>query len=432
MKNEKLQRAKGVRDFTPQEKIARNEFEKKLRSIFELYGYNPIETPVIERYDLFASKYGLGQESDAMKETFKFKDQGKRDLVLRTEFTMPLARFIAMNQDIRMPFKRYQIGKVFRDGPIKLGRYREFYQCDIDAVGITDNMIDAEIIECAQTVFNELELDVVIKLNNRKLLNAILENAKISKKDFESVIISLDKLDKLGAKGVKSELLEKKIESQKIDQVLKLISISGTNNEIIKKLGQTLGNNAGLEEIKQTLKNLSNQKNVQFNPSLARGLAYYTGNIFEVELKNKKQFSSSLAGGGRYDDMIAGLIGGNEIVPAIGISFGFDAIFDALNLKNKKNQKKTIAQVYVIAVTENERKTAFDLCAQLRKAGIKTDFDFCGRKVKRNFEYADKLEIPWVVIIGEEEVAKKIATLRNMKTGAQEVLDLEQIVNKCK
>src|SRR3989339_656557 len=174
MQNEALQRAKGVRDFGPAEKIARDKLIQTLRSVFELYGYNPIETPVMERYELFASKYGIGQESDAMRETFKLKDQGLRDLVLRTEFTVPFARFVGMNPQLKMPFKRYQIGKVFRDGPIKLGRYREFYQCDVDVVGVSNPAVDAELVKLINTVFSKLNLEVVIKTNNRNVLNAIL------------------------------------------------------------------------------------------------------------------------------------------------------------------------------------------------------------------------------------------------------------------
>src|SRR3989339_1598198 len=199
MQNEALQRAKGVRDFGPAEKIARDKLVETLKTVFEAFGYNPIETPVLERYELFASKFGIGQESDAMRETFKLKDQGDRELVLRTEFTVPFSRFVGMNPQLRKPFKRYQMGTVFRDGPIKLGRYREFWQCDVDVVGGGNPAIDAEILQLAQKVFAKLGFEVEIRINNRKILNGILQYAGVSAEAELSAIIAIDKLDKIGS-----------------------------------------------------------------------------------------------------------------------------------------------------------------------------------------------------------------------------------------
>ncbi|MEK7159118.1 MAG: ATP phosphoribosyltransferase regulatory subunit, partial [Patescibacteria group bacterium] len=209
MQREALQRARGVRDFGPEEKIARDKIVETLKTVFEAFGYNPIETPILERYELFASKFGIGQESDAMRETFKLKDQGDRDLVLRTEFTVPFSRFVGMNPQLKKPFKRYQIGQVFRDGPLKLGRYREFYQCDVDVVGVSDPIIDAEILQLTDEVFTKLGLETEIFINNRKILNGILDACGVAKDDQNSVIISIDKLAKLGADGVSKELAGK-------------------------------------------------------------------------------------------------------------------------------------------------------------------------------------------------------------------------------
>src|SRR3989339_1022720 len=175
-----LQRAKGVRDFGPEEKIERDRIVESLKQVFESFGFSPIETPIIERYELFASKFGQGDQSDSMKESFKLKDQGLRDLVLRNEFTIPFARYVGMNPNLRMPFKRYQIGQVFRDGPIKLGRYREFWQCDVDVVGAKSVLFEVEMIKLIQEAFRELKLEVVIKINNRKILNGILQYAGVS------------------------------------------------------------------------------------------------------------------------------------------------------------------------------------------------------------------------------------------------------------
>src|SRR3989344_5019587 len=195
-----IQMTKGVRDIPPEEKIIKNKVVDTLKELFELYGFSPLETPILERLETLSSKFAAGEASDALKETFKLKDQGDRDLGLRFDLTVPLARFVSMNPNVKMPFKRYEMGTVFRDGPIKLGRYREFWQCDIDIVGSKSMLVEAEILAVMQTAFAKLGLDVTLKVNNRKLLNGILEQAGI--KDGEPSIIAMDKLDKIGKEGV--------------------------------------------------------------------------------------------------------------------------------------------------------------------------------------------------------------------------------------
>ena len=213
-----LQTARGVRDIPPEEKIVKNKVVDTLRNAFEVYGFSPLETPIIERYETLAAKGGAGTSSDVMKETFKFKDPGKRNLGLRFELTTSLARFIGMNPQMKMPFKRYEIGAVFRDGPIKLGRYRQFWQCDVDIVGSKSMLSDAEVLSVVQTVFDNLSLDIVIKVNNRKLLNGILTQAGIKKK--EEAIIAVDKLDKIGVKGVSEELIQRGYKPKQIESIL--------------------------------------------------------------------------------------------------------------------------------------------------------------------------------------------------------------------
>lgn len=432
MQNEALQRAKGVRDFGPAEKIARDKLVQTLRSVFELYGYNPIETPVMERYELFASKYGIGQESDAMRETFKLQDQGMRDLVLRTEFTVPFARFVGMNPQLKMPFKRYQIGKVFRDGPIKLGRYREFYQCDVDVVGVSNPAIDAELINLISSVFKKLELEIVIKINNREVLNAILGKCGIPEDAQISTIISIDKLDKIGEAGVKAELTEKNITGEMVDDVLKNLALTGTNEEKISKLRDLIGENDGLKDLEQTIQ-ITNANNLIFTPNLARGLAYYTGNVFEVFLKDTSQLSSSICAGGRFDNMIGGFIGTDEKYPAVGVSFGLDTIFDALQLQNKEIlSRQCVADVYVFAVGSENFRASFELVEKLRLEGIRTDIDFQDRKVGKNMEYANSYGMPWVIILGDEEVKQQKYTLKNMKSGDQFICTYEELRQKLK
>src|SRR3989344_9674200 len=202
-----LQTAKGVRDIPPEEKILKNKVMDTLKEVFELYGFMPLETPILERYETLAAKGGAGEESDSLKETFTLTDQGERKLALRFELTTSLARFIAMNPQLKLPFKRYEMGPVFRDGPIKLGRYRQFWQCDIDTVGCKSMLADAEILAIVQEAFQRFDLKIIIKVNNRKLINGILEQCEI--KDKELAIIAIDKLDKIGIKRVTEELIQR-------------------------------------------------------------------------------------------------------------------------------------------------------------------------------------------------------------------------------
>ena len=432
MKNEALQRAKGVRDFGPAEKIARAKLISGLTEIFELFGYNPIETPIIERYELFASKHGIGQESDAMRETFKFRDQGLRDLVLRTEFTVPFARFVGMNPQLKLPFKRYQIGKVFRDGPIKLGRYREFYQCDVDVVGVVNPSVEAELLNLINKAFTNIGLEIEIKINNRKILNAILENAGVPTEKQTSAIISIDKLDKIGEEGVKAELLEKGITDGMANTALSTLSISGNNLDKIAKLKERIGENEGLVEV-ETAITIAGDENVIFTPSLARGLAYYTGNVFEVFLKDTSKLNSSLCAGGRFDEMIGGFIGTDEKYPAVGVSFGLDTIFDALKLnENEILEKQSVSEVYIIPLGQQNFKPAFEVAQKLRQASISVDMDFLERKIGKNMDYANSYGMPWVILIGDEEVSENKFALKNMDSGNQEKISVEDIIKRIK
>lgn len=423
--------ARGVRDFCPEEKILRDEVVAVLKKTFESFGYNPLETPTLERYELFASKFGLGEESDAMRETFKLKDQGGRDLVLRTEFTIPFARFIAMNPKIKKPFKRFQMGSVFRDGPIKLGRYREFWQCDVDAVGISEPAIDAEMVLIAREVFKKLNLDVEIKINNRKILNAVLERAGILGRDLTSAIISIDKFDKIGADAVLKELAGKGIDETAGRKALKMLCAKGENNELVKKIKNEINENDGLNEITAVLSILSGAENIVFTASLARGLAYYTGNVFEIYLRDKSKISASIAAGGRYDDMIGKFLGGKEKFPAVGISFGLETIIDAIMISNKRLVKKSVVDCYFIPLAEEYLKDSVKTAQKMRDAGINVDICYLF-KLKKALEYAASYAIPWVVIYGEDEEKQKKYTLRNMLTGEQEAQTIDEINRKIK
>ena len=421
-----LQLPKGTKDFPPEEKIVRDKIVSTLKNVFELYGYSPLETPVIERYDVLSSKYAGGAE--ILKETFKFKDQGERELALRYDLTVPLARFVGMNPNLKMPFKRYQIGEVFRDGPIASARYRQFTQCDVDIAGCSDMIADAEIISLTNACFRKLELDIAIKINNRKLLNDILKYFGINEEKFEPVILSLDKLEKFGADAVKNELKQKVIDEKTTARLLDLIDVKGSNEEKIRQLENAIRKSDGLDEIKQLLSYLDIMGiKAEFDVSLARGLSYYTGTVFEVFL-NGSCVKSAVCAGGRYDRMIGQLVGNREY-PAVGISFGLDRIYDAL-MERKVAIEKTTAKVYVIPIqTLGE---GLGIAKKLRDNGINTDIDLMGKGPSKNLSYANSLGIPFVIFAGRDELDKKKVKLRDMKTGKEEMLSVEEVISKLK
>ncbi|MBI2659864.1 histidine--tRNA ligase, partial [Candidatus Woesearchaeota archaeon] len=364
-----LQIPKGTRDTSPEEKIVKDRIVSTLREVFELYGYAPLDTPILERFDVLSSKYAGGAE--ILKETFKLTDQGNRELGLRYDLTVPMCRYIAMNPTIKMPFKRYQIGEVFRDGPVASARYRQFTQCDVDVVGSSLMSADAEIVALVYSAFAKLNLDVVVKVNNRKLLNNILDYCGVQKEKQEAAILSIDKLKKYGISVVKGELKEQKIDESRVNKIVDIISVRGNNQEKTSQLKKFLKDSEGLREIEEMLSFLKNMNcDADFDVSLARGLAYYTGTVFEGLLKNSN-VKSSVCGGGRYDKMIGAFFGKGNY-PAVGISFGVDRIYDALVEKQKITQK-TNTQVYIIPIkTLNE---SMKIAQQLRDAGINTDID---------------------------------------------------------
>ncbi len=428
---------KGAKDLPPEEKIPRQKILSKLVKIFETFGFSPLDTPIIERFDVLSAKYAGGAE--ILKETFKLKDQGDRDLALRYDLTVPLSRFLAMNPNLRLPFKRYQIGEVFRDGPIKAGRLRQFTQSDVDVVGAKTMLADAECVKIAQAFFKEINDDVIIEINNRKVLDGILAALQVPEDKFIDVILAIDKLKKVDIKDIEKELKEKGIKGKLVDELLKIFSKKVTNLEKVEKLRKIVKTTAGIEglnEIEQLLSYVD-QKNVEFSISLARGLAYYTSTVFEVFLseneRKKINFTSSLAAGGRYDKMIGSFIGNNKEYPAVGISFGIEPITEVLRQKKAEKEtdvKKTVTQLYVIPI--KTVKESLKVVEQLRNAGINTDMDLNERGISKNLDYASALNIPFVVFVGKKELAEKKVKLRDMKTGREELLKVEDVVSKLK
>ncbi|MCK5107154.1 MAG: histidine--tRNA ligase [Nanoarchaeota archaeon] len=425
----KLQLAKGVRDINPEDKIIKQEITAVLQKNFELYGFLPIETPLIERESVLMSKYTGGEE--ILKEMFTLRDQGKRKLALRYDLTVPFARYIGMNPQLKIPFKRYQIGKVFRDGPIKLGRYREFWQCDVDIMGCKEIDAEAELLTIASRSIKDLKLNAEIKVNTRKILNGIMNYADVNKDLQKTTILSIDKLEKLGMQVVEKELLEKGLSNDSINKIQSTLNIQGNNKEKIKELKSIIVSEEGKQgilDIENLLKLLENYKtNIVFDISLARGLSYYTGIVFEIFLINSK-IKSAIAAGGRYDNMIANLLESKKEFPAVGISFGLDVIADAL----ESSTKKTTAKVYIIPIgKEDEMKfETIKLAEQLRNNDINVSLDLMSRGISKNLNYANSLNIPYVLFIGENEIKENKFKLKNMKTGKEEFLEIKEIV-KC-
>jgi len=423
-----IEMARGVRDFPPEEKIIRQEVVSKLTNVFERYGFSPLETPAIERMEILSAKFAAGETSDVQKEIFQLTDQGGRKLGLRFDLTVPLARFLAMNPNLKMPFKRYEIGRTYRDGPIKLGRYREFWQCDVDVVGCKTMIAEAELMKLSLDVFRELNLDAYLEINNRKLLNGILDYAGIAVEKRPESIIIVDKLKKIGIEEVKKELVAAEIADKSIERLMEIFGIQGESNNILKELKSKIQSPAGIEGITEleelfSFFNEEELKNIKLNISLARGLSYYTGPVFEGFLRDSK-ITGSICGGGRYDNLIKSYLESEKEYPSTGISFGLEPITEALKL-TRKEVRKSVAQLYIVPI--KTLKESLNIAQQLRNSGLKVDIDLLGRGVSKNLDYADRLGIPFCVIIGQTELDNKLANVKNMKSGVEEKVPFDKL-----
>jgi len=419
-----LQRARGTKDFLPEVQIPRQKLIENLKKTFENFGFSPLDTPIIERMDVLSSKYAGGAE--ILKESFQLTDQGGRTLGIRYDLTVPLARVIGMNPQLKMPFKRYAIGPVLRDGPISHARYRQFIQCDVDIIGSKEMKADSEILTIAAVAFKNLDFKIIIKVSNRKILDSILEKLNINENKRNAVILSIDKLVKFGPKIVIEELKEQSLTDEKIEEVMNFINIQGSNEEKIKQLNKLLPNNEGvieLETVIEYMKLLGIE--IDVDPSLARGLSYYTGTIFEIYLKDSK-IRSSVCSGGRWDKMIGDFVGKGDF-PAVGISFGLDRIFDAYIEKNPTSTK-TNTKLFLIPIgTYNETLV---LASEFRQAGINVELDLNSRGISKNLNYANAMGIPFVVFIGENELKAGKLKIKDMKLGSEEELSKEDIIEK--
>lgn len=424
MKDIKIQNLKGTTDYLPEEQVIRNRIIDTLKGIFECYGYMPLETPILNKYDLLSYKYE--DDAEILTETYKLTDQAERKLGLRYDLTIPFCKVIALNKDLRYPFKRYEIGRVFRNGPVKMGRMREFYQCDVDVVGIDSRMIEIEQLIMAKKAFDKLGIDVNIKWNNRKLMTGLILNAGISENLIDQVISIIDHIEKISKREMFDEFNKINIDETKASHLLKLFSLSieefnfefkNTDNNLIKE------GLSEINEIQELIKKFNLENNTTFTPSLARGLSIYTGIVFEF-FDKKERLKSSLGGGGRYNRIITEFIDDGNIYPACGLSFGLEPIYAILK---EENNKKNLIDCLIIPMEEDVIATK--LANELRDKNIKVIVEMLKRKIKKSFEFANKSNIKYVIVVGSDEVINNKYTLKNMETGEQLQLPTEEIIN---
>lgn len=421
-----LRNLKGTKDYIGDEQQFRIKIQKILEEVFEKYSCKPIETPTICYFDVLASKYAGGAE--ILKEVYKMKDQGNRELGLRYDLTVPFAKVIGMNPNMKLPFKRYEIGKVFRDGPIKTGRMREFIQCDVDVVGIKSVMAEAELMAMGFEVFERLNLDVYASYNNRKFLTGFLYSMKANENDINEIILSLDKIKKISEEGVRQELIEKGIGKRIIEDIFKVLNQDKLSLDFFKNNFNNSLLQEGiieLEEFEGYLKELGFSEEIRFDPCLARGLDIYTGTVYEMFLSDST-ISSSIGGGGRFDKIIGAFLNNGIEYPAVGISFGLDVIFAALTLE-KDYEVGNYTDIFIIPMgTENE---AMKIAQLLRQNSYRVEIEMIKRKLKKSLDYANKENIPYVIIIGEDEVQKGVVNLKDMKNGNSRLVEVNEILN---
>jgi histidyl-tRNA synthetase len=455
----KLNTPKGTRDFSPAEMVRRNYIFDTIKSVFKKYGYQPIETPAMENSETLMGKYG--EEGDRL--IFKILNSGDflgkmpsdlldggqsqivnrqssianqiSDKALRYDLTVPFARYVVQHRnEITFPFKRYQVQPVWRADRPQKGRYREFYQCDIDVIGSDSLLNEVEMVQVVDEVFSKLNVPVTVKINNRKLLAAIAE--VIGAPDaFVDITVALDKLDKIGEEKVCNELKERGISDASIEKLLPLMRFQGNTVEKLEFLKTYLGENEtgqkGIAEVAEVLetaqKLISNKTVLELDLTLARGLNYYTGAIFEVRSNIEGTLSSSISGGGRYDDLTG--IFGMKDVSGVGISFGADRISDVLQEANLFPEfTSDSTQVFFVNFGAEEANYCLSLVKQLREAGVNTELYPDKAKMQKQMTYANNNSIPFVAMVGTKEMEEGKIGVKNMVTGEQSSLSICELI----
>lgn len=424
-----LMNVKGTSDSLPKKEIVKRRVINTLTDTFEKFGYMPLDTTILCYYDLLASKYSGG--SEILKEVYTLKDQGGRELGLRYDLTVPFSKVISMNagKEITLPFKRYEVGKVFRDGPVKTGRAREFYQCDVDVCGIEGSYVEAEMLSMTLLAYKRLGIKVYIEINNRKLLQGFISDVGIPENIASRVILSVDKLAKIGEDGVRNELSSYQIEEEKLNKLFsyfkctldELDNMSITNNYFLE----------GREEIKELFNYIKELglEGCTFTPYLARGLEIYTGTVWEV-FDSEKRLTCAIGGGGRYDKIITNFINDGTKYPAVGISFGIVPICEIL----ENNTEEALCDLLIIPMGTNAE--SLRLANNLREKGLKVLIEMNNRKVKKVLESANKNNIAYVIILGENELQtntleiKDMANSTNIKVALDDTQKMYEIIKK--
>ncbi|UKK55003.1 histidine--tRNA ligase [Prevotella sp. E2-28] len=441
---------KGTRDFGPVEMAKRNYIFNTIRSVYELYGFQQIETPAQETLQTLMGKYG--EEGDKL--LFKILNSGdylskitdeeltERNTLrlaskicekgLRYDLTVPFARYVVMHrEELQLPFKRYQVQPVWRADRPQKGRYREFYQFDGDVVGSDSLLNEVELMQIVDTVFTRFGVRVQIKINNRKILTGIAEVIGAADKIVD-ITVAIDKLDKIGIDNVNAELREDGLTDEQIEKLQPIIMLEGTNEEKLNTIAEVLASSEtglkGVEETKYILGFLTSLNNeIQLDLTLARGLSYYTGAIFEVKALDTPM--GSISGGGRYDNLTG--IFGMPGLSGVGISFGVDRIYDVLNALDLY-PKDSLQTTQVLFINFGEKETAYCLpiIAKVRQAGIRAEIFPDSTKMKKQMSYANAKQIPYVVLAGDNEIAEGKVTLKNMETGEQTLVSADELIQK--
>jgi histidyl-tRNA synthetase len=411
--------------------IKRRFVVETVRSVFELYGYDEIETPAFELLDVLTAKCG----PDVKEQIYAFKDKAGRDLGLRFDLTVPLARVVASHPDLPKPFKRYCISRVWRYEEPQSGRFREFWQADADIVGSAKMDADAEVVALAISCLKRLGMkNFRVRLNNRKILESIAASADVDKELWLGVFRAIDKLDKVGQEGVRRELEKLGLSGDQISTIMMQISKCGDVDAVEREVSHALNDRGkeGFNELAEIISNLelyNCSEYVVVDLSLARGLDYYTGPIFEISAETNVNVGS-VAGGGRYDNLIE-LLGGPP-TPATGISLGIDRLVEVLGEANMLPTARTLTQVFIAYTSPSLKKEVIAVAEKLRDRGIRVEVDVMGRKLDRQLKYADAKGIPYVVILGPQEVERGVYRVRDMSAREERLVDLQELLELLK
>lgn len=424
----------GFMELLPQDQILFNKMVDTIRSVYEEFGFLPLDTPTIELSEVLLAKAG----GETEKQIYRFL-KGETDLSLRFDLTVPLARYVAEHyNDLIFPFKRYQISKVFRGERPQKGRFREFYQCDIDIIGndTLDLIYDAEIPSIIYEVFQKLNLGkFTIRINNRKILNGFFESLGLLD-NASDILRIIDKIDKIGKEAVKEELVNLKVNTEQIDKILEFLTITGSNDEkisFLKSLNIECDTfQKGLEELVTVIESLRsfsiNEEYFKIDLTIARGLDYYTGTVYETVLDEYPTLGS-ICSGGRYENLADYYT--SEHLPGVGISIGLTRLFSQLKeIGLVGENKNTISQVLIVPMDKENNNYVLSIASKLRNYGIKTDVYYQDKGMKQKMKYADRLGIPYVLVIGENEVTESKVTFKDMTTGNQEFITVEEVIER--